>query len=71
MNNPLAHARAQMGALAQQLAQAGLRFRLPPPEPTSCCGKGCTGCVWEGYYAAVTWWLEDAQAALAEKKANP
>ncbi len=35
-------------------------FRAPPPLPIGCCGKGCAGCVWEGYFAAVRFWLEDA-----------
>jgi len=48
----------------QRLQAAGHDFRDPPPEPTSCCGRGCNGCVWEGYEAALAWWLEDAQALL-------
>jgi len=43
----------------------GQTLRAPPPEPTSCCGRGCNGCVWEGYYAALTFWREDALALLA------
>jgi hypothetical protein len=46
------------------LTEAKATLRAPPPEPTTCCGRGCNGCVWEGYYAALTFWLEDAQAAL-------
>lgn len=49
----------------QRLQAAGHDFREPPPEPTSCCGRGCNGCVWEGYDAALAWWYEDAQALLA------
>jgi hypothetical protein len=37
-------------------------LRTAPPEPTTCCGRGCNGCVWEGYFDAVQYWLEDAQA---------
>ncbi|MFP8778885.1 oxidoreductase-like domain-containing protein [Hydrogenophaga sp. RWCD_12] len=40
-------------------------LRPPPPEPTSCCGRGCNGCVWEGYYAALAGWRDDALARLA------
>lgn len=36
----------------------------PPPQPTACCGRGCNGCVWEGYYTALHWWREDARALL-------
>lgn len=39
-------------------------LRPPPPEPSSCCGRGCNGCVWEGYYAALAGWREDALALL-------
>lgn len=47
-----------------RLQAAGIDLREPPPEPTSCCGRGCNGCVWEGYDAALAWWYEDALAAL-------
>lgn len=47
------------------LAQArGLVLRQPPPEPAGCCGRGCNGCVWEGFYAAAAFWQEDALLAL-------
>lgn len=49
-------------------AQAGVTLRAPPAAPTSCCGRGCNGCVWEGFYAAVTFWIEDAEAALAQAR---
>ncbi len=55
----------QMQAAVQTLAAAhGLTLRAPPPWPTTCCGRGCASCVWEGYYAALGWWREDALAAL-------
>ena len=50
-----------------RLQAASIDFREPPPEPTSCCGRGCNGCVWEGYEAALAWWYEDA---LEELKAS-
>lgn len=57
-------AHACMKAFQQQASTLGLALRQPPPEPTTCCGRGCNGCVWEGYYSAVTFWCEDAQCAL-------
>lgn len=44
---------------------AGLALRPAPTMPASCCGRGCNGCVWEGFYDAATFWIEDAQALLA------
>ncbi|WP_326537184.1 oxidoreductase-like domain-containing protein [Pseudorhodoferax sp.] len=60
-----ASARAAIAAIAARLAAHGVAgMRAPPPEPTTCCGRGCNGCVWEGYLDAVAWWCEDAQALL-------
>lgn len=64
-----ASARALIDALGARLRSAGIEpgqsFRRPPPEPTSCCGRGCNGCVWEGYFTALQWWREDALELLA------
>ena len=48
-----------------RLQAAGIAFREPPPEPTSCCGRGCNGCVWEGYETALSVWYEEAGTQLA------
>ncbi len=40
-------------------------LRPPPPEPATCCGRGCNGCVWEGFYEALHHWREDALARTA------
>lgn len=56
---------AEMFEVLGQLACArGMALRAPPPEPTTCCGRGCNGCVWEGFLDAATFWREDALRAL-------
>ena len=55
---------AGMHTLGQRAAGLGLALRAKPPEPTICCGRGCNGCVWESYYAAVRFWLEEAAVLL-------
>jgi hypothetical protein len=53
-------ARAAIARVQGQAQLRGTTLRAPPPEPTTCCGRGCNGCVWEGYFGAVRFWLEDA-----------
>lgn len=68
MSNPIttvADARAMFSALQQRALDIGITLRAPPPEPTTCCGRGCNGCVWEGWYAAVEYWREESLLRLA------
>jgi hypothetical protein len=50
----------------QQLLQVNnLSLRPPPPVPDTCCGRGCNGCVWQGYYEALAYWRDQAKSLLA------
>jgi hypothetical protein len=55
---------ALFSALQQHAHAAGVTLRTPPPEPVSCCGRGCNGCVWEGFYSAAAYWREEALLQL-------
>ena len=65
---PTAHALiAHLRGLAQReggIANLDAALRPPPPEPTTCCQRGCNGCVWEGFYAALHHWRADALALI-------
>lgn len=59
---PTVHALiAHLRHLAQQCGlDLNTALRPPPPEPTTCCERGCNGCVWEGFYTAMGHWRADA-----------
>lgn len=67
MNFPITDretALAVLKHLQERAARAQISLREWPPEPDSCCGRGCLGCVWEGYYEAVAYWRDEALLLL-------
>lgn len=59
-----ASAQAMFQALRELAQAAGITLRNPPPEPTTCCGRGCNGCVWEGFLDAAEYWRQEALLQL-------
>lgn len=65
----IAHLRGR--ALRERHQDLDHTLRRPPPEPTTCCGRGCNGCVWEGYYEALHHWRADALRLLGPHAPPP
>lgn len=61
-----ASALALFDHLQRRALEQGVMLRPPPPAPTSCCGRGCNGCVWEGYFAAAAYWRDEALLRLGD-----
>jgi hypothetical protein len=61
---PLDAARELIAAVQARAKAAGVVLRDPPPEPTTCCGRGCAGCVWEGFFEALAYWRSEADLLL-------
>jgi hypothetical protein len=62
--NSLASARAMFAHFQAAAEDLGLTLPAPPPHPTTCCGRGCEGCVWHDWYAEVATWRQEAERLL-------
>ena len=58
-------AHAAIAAVMARVAQAGATVRPAPDEPVGCCGRGCEGCVWLGWFGALARWRSAALEAVA------
>lgn len=62
--NDLANAQTLVSQIEALLSARRLIQRPPPPVPTTCCGRGCNGCVWQGYFEALRYWRDQARELL-------
>ncbi|PXW93799.1 oxidoreductase family protein [Sphaerotilus hippei] len=59
-------AEALIEAVQARAARQGIELPAPPEVPVSCCGRGCTECVWSFYYSEVTYWRDEAMLRWAD-----
>lgn len=55
-----AEAQALVQAVQARAAAQAVALPAPPEPPSNCCGNGCHGCVWDGYYGEVGYWRDEA-----------
>lgn len=57
-------AEALIAEVRRRAADHGVQERLEdaPEAPISCCGRGCSNCVWLYYYGEVMFWRDGAMA---------
>ncbi|MFZ4539390.1 oxidoreductase-like domain-containing protein [Propionivibrio sp.] len=60
----LVDAQTMVFEIQEFVSKRKLTLRPPPPTPSTCCGRGCNGCVWEGYFEALNYWRDQARDLL-------